>query len=500
MILRTPTRKVVFPRRPLLMGIVNINDDSFSGDGTLDPVEAIAQAREHLREGADIIDIGAESARTNREAISVAEEVRRLRSFLDRWPKLRAEAGRADEEQISPALLSINTWRPEVVAQILGPEVDLLNDISALPDDRNARLCAKHGVPLLIMHSVGPPKVSHTHQKWEDLMGDMTAFFEEKIAMAKEAGLEMDQIVLDPGLDFAKQKDDNLLVLRELEKIISFGCPVLLPISRKTVIGDVLNLPNPLDRDPGTIALLTHGILKGVHLFRIHNVRACWEALRVIEPFRPKLRVIINLALTADGKISTTGKSPAHFTSKKDFARLLEIRKRADAILVGRGTLEADQMTMKVEDRSPWRCVISQSGKLEPDHPLFHSEGGPRHLIVGKDAQVSNLPATIHRTNLAGFLEKLCHTPEVDTLLCEGGGSLVKELFELDVVDEINLTWAPHTLFGGHTAPTLTGLPGDFMPASRHYELVEIIKHREDEVFLTYHKSSLASGRSPRTF
>ncbi|MGB1889579.1 MAG: dihydropteroate synthase, partial [Akkermansiaceae bacterium] len=166
MILETPTRKISFPRRPLLMGIVNINDDSFSGDGTLDPKKALEQARKQIQEGADIIDIGAESARTNREAISVDEEVRRLRSFLDDWARIRDETKAIDDEQISPALLSVNTWRPEVVEQILGPEIDLLNDMSALPDDRNARLCAKHQVPLLIMHSVGQPKVSHTHQRW----------------------------------------------------------------------------------------------------------------------------------------------------------------------------------------------------------------------------------------------------------------------------------------------------------------------------------------------
>ncbi|MGB0143498.1 MAG: dihydropteroate synthase, partial [Akkermansiaceae bacterium] len=98
MTLRTPSRTIPFPRRPLLMGIVNINDDSFSGDGTLDPTAAITQARCHLENGADVIDIGAESARTNREAISVEEEVRRLRSFLELWPALREECLRADDE------------------------------------------------------------------------------------------------------------------------------------------------------------------------------------------------------------------------------------------------------------------------------------------------------------------------------------------------------------------------------------------------------------------
>lgn len=493
MILRTSTRSISFPRRPLLMGIVNINDDSFSGDGTLDPDLALAQAREHLRHGADVIDIGAESARTNREAISIEEEVRRLRSFLARWPALRDEGLTADHRQVSPALLSINTWRPEVVEQVLGPDVDLLNDMSALPDDRNARLCAQHGTALLIMHSVGQPKVSHTHQQWEDLMGSMTAFFEEKIARALAAGLTREQLVLDPGLDFAKQKEDNLLVLRELDKLLTFQCPVLLPISRKTVIGEVLDLPDPRDRDAGTIALLTHGVMSGAHLFRVHHVQACWEALRSLEPFRPKLTVMLNLALTADGKISTSDRSPAHFTSKADLDRLLTLRDQADAILVGRATLEADQMTLKGKKKRPWRCVISRSGRFDPTHPFFHTDGGPRHLVIDGDLPDPDLPATLHRTNLAGFLDHLRHQPNINTLLCEGGGSLVKELFALDVVDEINLTWAPHTLFGGTQAPTLTGPPGAFLPASRHYQLVEMTPSGKHEVFLTYRKSSLDS-------
>ncbi|MDG2401301.1 MAG: dihydropteroate synthase [Akkermansiaceae bacterium] len=493
MILETPTHKISFPRRPLLMGIVNINDDSFSGDGTLDPKEALEQARKKIQEGADIIDIGAESARTNREPISVEEEVFRLRSFLDHWVQLRDETKGADDEQISPALLSVNTWRPEVVEQIIGHEIDLLNDMSALPDDRNARLCAQHGVPLLIMHSVGQPKVSHTHKGWSDLMGSMIQFFEEKIETAKLAGLKSTQIVIDPGLDFAKQKDDNLLVLRELKKIENLGCPVLLPISRKTIIGDVLNLPDPCERDPGTVALLTQGVLKGAHIFRVHNVRACWETLKVISPFPPKLRIILNLAISADGKISTTRNSPAHFTSKADLERLLEIRKQADAILVGRTTLEADQMTMTTEGSKPWRCVISKEGNFDENHPFFHTDGGPRHLVISSDAKTPELPATIHRTDLSGFLKKLRNNPDITTLLCEGGGSLARQLFELDLIDEINLTWAPHTLFGGEDAPTITGLPGDFLPSSRHYELAKMTIQQNNEVFLTYYKSQLES-------
>ncbi len=487
MILRTPGRTICFPRQPLLMGIVNINDDSFSGDGTLDASEALEKARKLIADGADIIDIGAESARTNRAAIPVEEEVRRLRSFLTGWTELKKQA--ADSEQLSPPLLSINTWRPEVVAQIISDQVDILNDMSALPDDRNARLCAEHGVALLIMHSVGEPKVSHTHQQWPDLMGSMTAFFAQKIKIAKSAGLTDQQIILDPGLDFAKQKEDNLLLLREIHRIVSFGCPVLLPISRKTVIGDVLNLPDPNDRDPGTVALLTHGMMQGAHIFRVHNVRSCWEALKVITPFIPgSLKIVLNFALTADGKISTSSKSPAHFTSREDLDRLHTIRSQADAILVGRGTLEADQMSLTTSGKKPWRCVISQSGQLDPNHKLFHSEGGPRHVIIDGDAPLPDLPATIHRMSLEEWLDSLRNKPEIRVLLCEGGGELARKLFELDLVDEINLTWAPHTLFGGKEAPGITGLPGDFLPSSRQYLLVESIPGGPDEIFLKYQR------------
>lgn len=497
MTLRTPNHTLTFPRRALIMGIVNLNDDSFSGDGTLDPSAALEIARQQIQNGADVIDLGAESARTNREAISVEEEVRRLRSFLAHWPALRDFTPPADSTQVHPPLLSINTWRPEVVAQILSPAVDLLNDMSALPDDQNARLCAQHGVPLLIMHSVGLPKVAHTHQKWDNLIPRMLDFFAQKIALAQAAGLTREQIILDPGLDFAKQKDDNLNLLRHLEAFHAFRCPILLPISRKTVIGEVLQRPNPLDRDPGTLALLSYGLSKGAHLFRVHNVRANFEALKVLSPFHQRsLKITLNLALSADAKISTTSLEPSPFTSKNDLQRLLQIRQQVDAILVGRGTLEADSMTLTCPDSprpQPWRCIISHTGQFNSDHPVFHQPGGPIHLISPHPHPTPNLPATYHQTDLPGFLDFLKNHPAIKTLLCEGGGTLVKELFKLDLVDEINLTWAPHTLLGGHLAPTLTGLPGDFLPASRHYTLTHFEPTDQNEVFLTYHKRLLAS-------
>lgn len=280
-------RSITFPRRPLVMGIVNINDDSFCGDGSLDPATTLAQAITMARDGADIIDAGAESARTNRPPVSIAEESARFLPFIhafNDWSLAAAAEPPPVPGQVWPPLLSLNTWRPETVAAILPHGGHLLNDMSALPDDRNARLCATHGAALLIMHSVGLPKEKHTHVAWPDIMAELDTFFANRIASATAAGLLPDQIILDPGIDFAKQAPDNLAILHHCARLLRFNRPILLPVSRKTVIGDTLALPNPLDRDPGTIACLTAGALRGMHIFRVHHVPAAVAALRVLDP------------------------------------------------------------------------------------------------------------------------------------------------------------------------------------------------------------------------
>ncbi|MBX3740423.1 MAG: dihydropteroate synthase [Akkermansiaceae bacterium] len=269
------------------MGIVNINDDSFSGDGTLDFPKAAEIAIEQIRAGADIIDIGAESARTNRAAIPVEEEVRRFRSFLRHWPDILAAAAPRDSDQISPPILSANTWRPEVIGAILPiGHIELVNDMSGLPDDRNARLCAAAGASLLIMHSVGEPKIPHLTQQWPDIAAELDRFFTEKLHLAQSAGLHPDSIILDPGIDFAKQRDDNLTIYRELAGLRKSGRPVLVPVSRKTVIGEVLDLPKPTDRDAGTVACITASMLRGAEIFRVHNVPAAWQTVKTLAALR----------------------------------------------------------------------------------------------------------------------------------------------------------------------------------------------------------------------
>jgi dihydropteroate synthase len=283
MLLRLPERQIQFPRRPLLMGIVNVNDDSFSGDGTLDIDAAVEIVRAQVEAGADVIDVGAESARTNRGAVPVEEEVRRFAGFIERWDAAWEGVKPRDEMQVWPPVMSVNTWRPEVAGEILrSGRVELLNDMGALPDDRNARLCAEHGAALLIMHSVGEPKIPHLHQQWDDVMGAMERFFEEKIELATAAGLSHEALVLDPGIDFAKQRDDNLTVYRELGRLRKFDRPVLVPVSRKNVIGEVLGLPEPRDRDAGTIGCIAAAMSRGAEIFRVHNVDAAWQAVKVL--------------------------------------------------------------------------------------------------------------------------------------------------------------------------------------------------------------------------
>ena len=281
MLLIARNRAIRFPRRPLVMGIVNLGADSFSGDAITDPRRAVARAKEMIAEGADIIDVGAESARTNRPAIGEGEEMDRLAPFIEEFSSV-ADAAPADPAQVFPPWLSINTWRPSVASGALALGGEILNDIGGLPTDENARLCAQTGAALLIMHSVGEPKIPHTHVGYDDIMETLDRFFTEKLAAALRAGLPAEAVILDPGLDFAKQREANLTILRKLALLQKFDRPLLLPVSRKTVIGDVLGIPKPEERDAGTIACLVSGLARGAAIFRVHNVRAAAQAIRLI--------------------------------------------------------------------------------------------------------------------------------------------------------------------------------------------------------------------------
>ena len=199
-------------------------------------------------------------------------------------------------------------------------------------------------------------------------------------------------------------------------------------------------------------------------------------------------RISINVAISVDGKISTTPPRPSGWTSQEDHARLLELRANADAILVGRGSLESDQMTLTAPGNSkqPLRCIVSRSGEIEPSHPVFHRPGGDIHLLVTGDfTGVVNPKVTLHQQTLMEFIAELASKFHVETLHCEGGGQLIRALAELDVIDDFHLTLAGHTLFGGFAASTATGIPAEFLPQSLAFELTHC-EPRGEECFLSY--------------
>ena len=269
------------------MGILNINHDSFSGDGKVDQDWAADRARQMIAEGADFIDIGAESARTNREAISIAEEIERFTGFCKNWPDIIAQSQPRDDQQVWPPVLSANTWRPEVVAAVVALGVEVVNDMSGLPDDQNVRHCLDSGAALLIMHSVGAPKVDHSHVRWPDIMGAMEEFFAAKLAQCDKVGLTRERIILDPGFGFAKSPEDDLAVLSGLARLTSFERPLLLPVGRKGFIGETLDIEDPSARDAATLACVTAGHTRGASIYRVHEVKGCFETLKVLHALRP---------------------------------------------------------------------------------------------------------------------------------------------------------------------------------------------------------------------
>jgi 2,5-diamino-6-(ribosylamino)-4(3H)-pyrimidinone 5'-phosphate reductase len=210
----------------------------------------------------------------------------------------------------------------------------------------------------------------------------------------------------------------------------------------------------------------------------------------------PRPRISTNLAISADGKISSTPPRPSGWTSRADFERLLELRKSADAILVGRGTLEADSMTMTVpeSDRQPLRCVVSHDGIFDFEHPLFHKPGGRIHLLVTGPhlhQPPSDFDGQLHHGSLLEFLENLKNHHGVESLHCEGGGQLIKALAALDAIDEFHATLAGHTLFGGGKSATPTGIPGDYLPRSLDFQLAEFSPVSESgECFVTYRRKA----------
>jgi dihydropteroate synthase len=242
------------------MGIVNATPDSFSDGGELRTVAArVERARELVRAGARVIDVGGESAVVHRPAVSPEEEIERVVPVID---------GIARELDV---LVSVDTYKPAVAAAAIDAGASIVNDISGLADLRLADICARTGAAVVLMHTRARPKEKVLDHPYEDVAADVEGFLRERLAAAVAHGVELEQTILDPGPDFGKSPAQTVQALRALPRLRAFGRPILLAVSRKDFVGAIV-LRRPRERLAGTLAALAHGVDAGAHLLRVHDV------------------------------------------------------------------------------------------------------------------------------------------------------------------------------------------------------------------------------------
>ena len=287
--LRAAARTLELGAAPRLMGVVNATPDSFSDAGTARTLdERVALAERLLADGADIIDIGGESGVTNRPPVDAGEEIGRVVPLIER---VAGELG---------ALVSVDTYKPAVAEAAIEAGASIVNDVSGLRDPALADVCARTGAALVVMHTRAAPKQRlQDPGLYDDVRGDVAAFLRERMAVAVERGVGEEQIVLDPGPDFAKTPAQTIALLRDLDALHELGRPLLLAISRKDFIGAVTRR-RPCERLAGTLAALAHGADRGAHIFRVHDVREAADFLAIRAVLRGDADVPEDLALTED--------------------------------------------------------------------------------------------------------------------------------------------------------------------------------------------------------
>lgn len=277
--LRLCGRVIELGPRPLLMGIVNANPDSFSGDSR-DPEEL-------LEAGADLIDVGGETASGHHPTVAADEEIARVVPVIERL------AARG-------AVVSVDTYKPAVARAAVEAGAVLVNDVSGLRDLELADICAATGAGLVIMHTrVAPKGTLLDPGRYDDVTADVTGFLHERMAAAVGRGVDPEQILLDPGPDFAKTPAQTVAVLRRLEDLHALGRPLLLAISNKDFVGAVTGRA-PRERLAGTLAAVAHGVEGGAHVLRVHDVGAVSDFLRVRAALRGDIELAPDAGLTPD--------------------------------------------------------------------------------------------------------------------------------------------------------------------------------------------------------
>ena len=248
--------------RTAVCGVINITPDSFSDGGRFfDVPSACSRALMMEREGADLIDVGAESTRPGAAPVPAAEEIRRLVPVLKELKKkLRIP-------------LSADTYKPETAKAALEEGADIINDITGLREENGmAQLISRHGAGVIIMHMQGSPADMQANPVYTDTVGEVEEFLRRQAQKAVSAGIPPSSIAIDPGIGFGKRTEDNLKLINSLGRLSSLGFPVFIGLSRKSVIGDILGLPVH-ERIEGTAALTACSILRGANIVRVHDVK-----------------------------------------------------------------------------------------------------------------------------------------------------------------------------------------------------------------------------------
>lgn len=268
MIVRAKDRTIEINDRPLVMGVVNVTPDSFFDGGRYaTPDGAIRHALRLAEEGADLLDIGAESTRPGSDSIDEGEERRRL------MPVVTAVA------KAVSIPISVDTMKATVARAALEAGAVIVNDVSALQaDPAMAEVVATTGAGVVLMHMQGSPRTMQKAPVYDDVVGEVAEFFRERMRFCRDRGIEQDQIVLDPGIGFGKLLLHNLTLLGQLETFVSFGRPILVGVSMKSFIGQVVGRPVE-ERSWGTAAAIALAVSKGAGILRVHDVKAMKEVV-----------------------------------------------------------------------------------------------------------------------------------------------------------------------------------------------------------------------------
>ena len=261
--------------RPKVMGILNITPDSFSDGGDfISPDSAILHAEQMLLEGADIIDIGGESTRPGAVAVSEQEELDRVVPIIE-----------AIKQRLS-VVVSIDTNKPVVMQEAVKAGAGLINDVMALQAPDAIETASKLNVPVCLMHMQGEPRTMQQNPEYADVVADIMAFFQQRIDECIAGGILKQRLLLDPGFGFGKTLEHNLSLLKRLGEFQYFGQPLLIGISRKSMIGAILHDAPVDERLYGSLAAAVLAAEKGAAILRVHDVRATVDVLKVVDAVR----------------------------------------------------------------------------------------------------------------------------------------------------------------------------------------------------------------------